>query len=132
MIAPPSVVPCPPTNFVKECTTTSAPCSIGLRYMGVAIVLSTISGTPWLWASVADGLEIDDIERRDCPTDSQKIALVLASMSGSMHSGRSPSAKRTWIPEPRQDVSEERVGGPVELWRGDDIVVRTVARFKIE
>ena len=31
---PPSDVPCPPRNFVAECTTMSAPCSIGRHRYG--------------------------------------------------------------------------------------------------
>ena len=38
-----------------EWQTTSAPCSNGLVRKGVAIVLSTISGTPALWATLARG-----------------------------------------------------------------------------
>ena len=38
------VVPCPPMNFVAECTTISAPYSIGRTRYGVANVLSTTSG----------------------------------------------------------------------------------------
>ena len=41
---PPSDVPCPPMNFVAECRTMSAPCSIGRHRYGVAIVLSTTRG----------------------------------------------------------------------------------------
>ena len=40
---PPIVVPWPPMNFVSECTTIVAPCSIGLQITGAA-VLSTIRG----------------------------------------------------------------------------------------
>jgi len=46
MIAPPIDVPCPPMNLVSECTTTSAPHSIGRIRYGVGTVLSTMSGTP--------------------------------------------------------------------------------------
>ena len=36
--------------LVVECITMSAPCSKGRQLMGVAKVLSTISGTPLAWA----------------------------------------------------------------------------------
>ncbi len=62
-MAPPSVVPCPPRNFVRECTTMSAPYSIGRSRMGVATVLSTISGTPCLWADSSQFLDVADISR---------------------------------------------------------------------
>ena len=52
-INPPIVVPCPPINFVAECTIMSAPYSIGRSKTGVATVLSTISGTPCLCATRA-------------------------------------------------------------------------------
>ena len=45
-MTPPMTVPWPPRNFVAECTTMSAPCSNGRIRYGVAIVLSTMSGTP--------------------------------------------------------------------------------------
>src|ERR1700679_2234351 len=50
---PPIAVPWPPMNLVAECTTIVAPCSIGLHRAGVAIVLSTIRGTPRDAASAA-------------------------------------------------------------------------------
>ena len=43
---PPSDVPCPPRNFVAECTTMSAPTSFARCRYGVATVLSMTSGTP--------------------------------------------------------------------------------------
>ena len=67
-MTPPMAVPCPPRYLVAECTTMSAPCSIGRMRYGVGTVLSTISGTPTAWAASATarksstsscGLEID-------------------------------------------------------------------------
>ena len=43
---PPMLVPWPPMNFVAECSTMSAPQSIGRHKYGVANVLSTSSGAP--------------------------------------------------------------------------------------
>ena len=40
--------------FVVECVTMSAPHSKGLQKIGVGKVLSTISGTPCLWATLAN------------------------------------------------------------------------------
>lgn len=45
-MTPPMVVPWPPRNFVAEWMMMSAPCSNGRMRYGVAIVLSTMSGTP--------------------------------------------------------------------------------------
>ena len=53
IITPPIVVPWPPMNFVAECTTISAPYSIGLTKYGVANVLSTTNGILCSWATLA-------------------------------------------------------------------------------
>jgi hypothetical protein len=50
-ITPPITVPCPPRYLVAEWTTMSAPCSNGRMRYGVAIVLSTMRGTPLSWAT---------------------------------------------------------------------------------
>lgn len=52
-ITPPIDVPCPPINFVAECTTISAPKSNGLTKYGVPKVLSTINGILCSWAIFA-------------------------------------------------------------------------------
>ena len=51
-------------NLVMACTTTSAPYSIGRSRIGVATVLSTISGTPCLCATFAHSLDVRNISRR--------------------------------------------------------------------
>ncbi|CNV97272.1 Uncharacterised protein [Mycobacterium tuberculosis] len=43
--------PCPPRYLVAECTTMSAPWANGWIRYGVAMVLSTINGTPLRWAT---------------------------------------------------------------------------------
>ena len=53
--------PCPPMNLVSECTTISAPCSIGRTRIGVATVLSTIRGTPWECARSAQRFDVANI-----------------------------------------------------------------------
>ena len=117
---PPSVVPWPPMNFVSEWTTMSAPYSIGRSRIGVATVLSTISGMPWLWATLASA-SMSQMLPAGLPTLSQKNARVLSSISFSIAAGWSLSAKRTVTPELGQHVREQRVGGAVELRDGDDI-----------
>ncbi len=82
-IAPPSVVPCPPMNLVSECTTMSAPYSIGRSRIGVATVLSTISGTPWRWATFAKA-SMSQMFPAGLPTLSQKTARVFSSISVSI------------------------------------------------
>jgi len=90
---------------------------------GVAIVLSDDERDAVTVSEVADGLEIDDVERGVANGTRRRLPWVLPSISGPMHAGRSSSAKRNLDTLPRQHVSEERVGGAVELWCGDDVVV---------
>ena len=73
-------------NFVSECTTTSAPCSIGFSKMGVATVLSTISGTPCRCATSARAA-MSQMFPAGLPTLSQNTARVRSSINGSMASG---------------------------------------------
>ena len=119
-MTPPSVVPCPPMNFVRECTTMSAPYSIGRSRIGVATVLSTISGTPCLWATRASA-SMSQMFPAGLPTVSQKTARVWSSISFSISSGtiglrEADSHSLTW-----QKISEQRVRGPVELRNRDDV-----------
>ena len=96
-IAPPVVVPWPPTNLVNECTTTSAPWAKGLSISGVATVLSTMSGTPAAWATAATASRSTMLPA-GFPMDSQKTARVFSSMSGAIDSARSSTAKRASMP----------------------------------
>ena len=75
----------------------SAPCSIGFKRMGVATVLSTISGTPCAWATAASA-SMSQMLPAGLPTLSQKTARVLSSISPAIASGASDSAKRTVMP----------------------------------
>ncbi len=61
---PPSVVPWPPMNFVNEWITMSAPYSTGRTSIGVATVLSTISGMRWRCATRRQRLEVADVAGR--------------------------------------------------------------------
>ena len=74
------VVPCPPMYFVNECTTMSAPCSIGLNKYGDGTVLSTISGILCLCATRAIS-GISTTLAAGFPIDSQKIAFVFLSIN---------------------------------------------------
>jgi len=119
-IAPPSVVPWPPRNFVSEFTTMSAPWSMGRSKIGEATVLSTMSGTPWAWATrarasmsqmfpagFADALA-KDRARFVVDQFGNRFGLVaLREADGDSLAGK--------------DVREERVRGAVELRDGDDV-----------
>ncbi len=58
---PPIDVPWPPMNLVAECTTMSAPCSIGRISHGLATVLSTISGHAGLVGDVGDAADVEEV-----------------------------------------------------------------------
>ena len=61
---PPIDVPWPPRNLVAECTTISAPCSIGRHRYGDAMVLSMTSGTPASCAICGDRFDIEHVHAR--------------------------------------------------------------------
>jgi hypothetical protein len=84
-------------NFVSDSTTISAPYSIGLSRIGVATVLSTISGTPCLWAASAIA-SMSQTLPAGFPTLSQNTARVSSSINLSMLAGRSSSENRTVTP----------------------------------
>ena len=73
-------------NFVAECTTMSAPNSIGLSKYGVAKVLSTIRGMPCEWAIVAT-LSISVIFELGLPKVSRNRSFVFSLMAFSKFSG---------------------------------------------
>ena len=76
--------------FVVEWVTISAPHSKGRQLMGVAKVLSTISGTPWAWAALAKR-SMSNTVSAGLAMVSPNTALVLgrkaASSSASVQSG---------------------------------------------
>ena len=107
-------------NFVSEWMTTSAPCSTGRTRMGVATVLSTMSGMACRCATSASASRSQTLPA-GLPTVSQNTARVFSSISASMSAAWSDFANRTVHAEARQDMREQRVGRAVELRHGDDI-----------
>jgi hypothetical protein len=86
-------VPWPPRNFVAECTTTSAPCSKGRMRYGVAIVLSTMSGTPARCASSATA-RMSRMLMRGLPIVSAKNSLVFGRTARAHAAGSSWSSTK--------------------------------------
>ena len=84
-------------NLVSECTTMSAPYSIGRSRIGVATVLSTISGTPCRCAAAAIA-SMSQMLPAGLPTLSQNTARVSPSISRSMSAAASLAAKRASMP----------------------------------
>ena len=113
-MAPPVVVPWPPTNLVSECTTTSAPCWIGFSISGVATVLSTMSGTPAAWATAATASRSTTLPA-GLPIVSQNTAQVSSSISGADRLGPVVGGEAGLDPERGQHVGEVGEGGAVEL-----------------
>ncbi len=75
----------------------SAPKAIGFINTGVGTVLSTITGTPCLWAIAAIASRSGMLPA-GLPMVSQNTAAVLSSMSASSAAGLSSLAKRTSMP----------------------------------
>ena len=86
-ISPAMALPCPARYFVAECTTMSAPCSIGRTRYGVAMVLSTMSGTPASCATPATPAK-SRTSPRGFGIDSPKNARV-SGRTAAAHSARS-------------------------------------------
>ncbi|MCY1539212.1 hypothetical protein D9M68_747890 [compost metagenome] len=97
MMAPPTLLPWPPRYLVNDCTTMSAPCSIGRSRYGDGTVLSTISGRPWRCASSARAA-MSVILPSGLPTDSAKMALVRSSICASNDARSDGLAKRVAMP----------------------------------
>ena len=119
-MTPPIVVPCPPMNFVSEWTTMSAPYSIGRSRIGVATVLSTISGTPCLWAILASA-SMSQMFPAGLPTLSQYTAPVLSSISASIDLGLSSLSRSGPDADSWKDMREQRVRRAVQLGNGHDV-----------
>lgn len=117
---PPRAVPCPPSHFVNECTTISAPCSKGRSRYGVAKVASTTRGShaAWRWR-----IPHPDLRRpaRGCrwPPRTRRASAV----DGGFHLVkilRLHEACRD--PELGQDVVEQGERSAVQVVRRDDFV----------
>ena len=89
-MAPPTALAWPSMYLVVEWVTMSAPHSKGRQFTGVAKVLSTMRGTPWAWATLANFSKSSTV-RAGLAMVSPKTALVsgrkAASSSASVQSG---------------------------------------------
>jgi hypothetical protein len=94
---PPIEVPWPPMNFVAECTTMSAPWSMGRQRYGEAAVLSTMNGTPASRATAATAAMSITL-MAGLPSVSEKIALVLGLRALRKFSGSSGSTRVASMP----------------------------------
>ncbi len=124
---PPIDVPWPPRNFVAECTTMSAPHSIGRHRYGVANVLSTTSGTPIPWAIAATASRSSTVPGG--------VADRLGVEQPRARPGRSaPGIEVVRVDEVEVDrelaehVLQLRDRAAVQRTRGDDVVARLQQR----
>ncbi len=89
-MAPPTAAPWPSMYLVVEWVTMSAPHSMGRHITGVGKVLSTIRGTPCVWAAVAN-FSMSSTVSAGLAIVSPKTHLVLgrkaASSSSALQSG---------------------------------------------
>ena len=120
---PPMLVPWPPMNFVAECTTMSAPHSIGRHRYGVANVLSIISGAPWSWATCASA-SMSSTLPAGLPIVSPKSSLVSSVSAPRQASSRSGSTNVSPIPQFAQQVLQLRDRAAVQRARRDDVIAR--------
>ena len=118
---PPMLVPWPPMNFVAECTTMSAPHSIGRQRYGVAKVLSTISGSSRSCA-IAATVSMSSTLPPGLPIVSPKKALVLSRTAAFHASGIVGIHPRQVHVHLAQHVLELIDGAAVERGRGDDVI----------
>ncbi len=95
---PPSDVPCPPRNFVAECTTMSAPWSFARCRYGVATVASITSGTPAACAMSATA-RTSSTCAMGFVTDSANSARVVGRMAAAHASRSSWSTNVTSMPQ---------------------------------
>ena len=104
----------------------SAPYSNGRSRIGVATVLSTISGTPCLWASMRERFEVADVAGRISHALAKERAGVVIDQL--LHRLRMIAlGKSNADPELRQDVREQRMRRAIELRDGNDVLA--VARY---
>ena len=94
-MAPPTAAPWPSIYLVVEWVTMSAPHWKGRQPTGVGKVLSTIRGTPWSWAALAN-FSMSSTVRAGFAMVSPKTARVLgrkaASNSSAVQSGETKVA----------------------------------------
>ncbi len=126
---PPMLVPWPSMYFVAECTTMSAPHSMGRHRYGVANVLSTISGTPCSWAMPAT-VAMSRTLPPGLPMVSAKSALVFGRSAARHAAGSSPSTNVASIREFAEHALELRDAAAVDRARRDDVVARLHQRVE--
>ncbi len=114
-MTPPSEVPCPPRNFVAECTAISTPTSFARCRYGVATVLSTTSGTPARCA-MSDTVRTSSTCAIGFVIDSANSARVVGRIAAAHACGSSWSTKVTSMPQSAK-VSCSRSTVPPYSWR---------------
>ena len=107
-------------NLVSEWTTMSAPCSIGRSRIGVATVLSTISGTPCACATFGERLDVADVAGGIADRLAEHRARLVVDQRRDVF-GAVARREARLDAVAAQRVGEQRVGGAVELRRRDDV-----------
>ncbi len=119
---PPMLVPWPPRNLVAECTTMSAPHSIGRHRYGVAKVLSTMRGRSCSWAIAATD-SMSSTLPPGLPIVSAKNAFVVG-CTAAFHASRSSGSTQlsptlslrstclSWLTVPPYSADEETTWSP--------------------
>ena len=105
----------------REWTTMSAPCSNGQHRYGVGTVLSTISGTPWAWATAAKAPKSTTFAAR-IADGFAKYRLGLAVDQAAHGVDIAIVGETRFDTETRQGMREQIVGAAVQGRGGDDVV----------
>ena len=113
-MTPPMATPWPPMNLVAECTTMSAPCSMGLKTEGGLKVLSTIRGMPCSCA-ILEMASRSATSELGLPRHSVYKSLVLLLMAFAKFSGSEGSTKVVSIPCSRSVLAKRLVVPPYRL-----------------
>ena len=114
-------VPCPPMNFVAECTTMSAPHSIGRHSAGEANVLSTMSGTPCACATSASAAMSATLPD-GLPIVSTNSAFVFGRIAAAHRFGFAAGNERGLDAHALERDGELRDRSAVDVGRSDDVI----------
>ncbi|MNW50172.1 hypothetical protein D3C74_276170 [compost metagenome] len=117
-------------NLVAECTTMSAPKSIGRSKYGLGNVLSTISGMPCSWA-IAATASMSSTSPFGLPSVSAYNAFVLSVIAARKFSGFEESTNFTLMPS-LGSVVENRLNVPPYSVVEETISSPAPAMFKME
>ena len=118
---PPMAEPWPPRNLVSECTTISAPYSIGRSQDGRRHRVVHDQRHAMVVGDLGDGFDVADIAGGIADGFAEQGAGIFVDQASPSRRRWPLSANRPVDARARQQMRQQRVGGAVKLGRGDDI-----------